>query len=340
MRREFDSRYPHRMSKNFWNKLSAQGGSASGRNKPFLVLAPMHGVTDSLFRQVVVKCGRPDVFFTGFVSVDGLCSKKGRSEALARLKFTKKEKPIIAQVFGYKPENFYKAAQIIKKLGFDGIDINMGCPDALVVKNNSGAALIKDPELAVKIINETKRGAGNLPVSVKTRIGYLKDETEKWISKIIEAKPAALTVHGRTAKMGYTGEADWGSIKKAVNMTKGTGIVVIGNGDIKGVQEAEARAKETGCDGIMIGRAALRNPWIFNKSKDYVSAKERLELLRQHLKILSKQKHDERDLLHLRVYIGGYLSGFIGSKEMRIELMESKSFKEMEQIIRNLLKTL
>ena len=186
----------------FWKKLK----------KPIIMLAPMADVTDTVFRQIVAGCGRstgltvngPDVFFTEFVSCDGLCSK-GKAKLLKNLKFNKKiERPIVAQFFGSKPENFYKCAKLAQKLGFDGIDINMGCPDKKIEKQGAGAALIKTPKLAQQIIAETKRGAASagrqIPVSVKTRIGFNKSEIETWIPALLKAEPAAIILHGRTRK--------------------------------------------------------------------------------------------------------------------------------------------
>ena len=339
MRRGFDSRYPHQMAKNFWQKLQPRADRPRAGKNPFFVLAPMHGVTNFDFRQTLLKTGRPDVFYTGFVSADGLCSGAGKKSALSLLKYSKREKPIVAQIFGSKPEKFYEAAKIIKKLGFDGIDINMGCPDQGINKQGSGAALIKSPELAIKIIEATKRGAGSMPVSVKTRIGYYEKETEKWVKKILSAKPAALTIHGRTTSQGYGGLADWGEIKKAAQLAKKLGVVVIGNGDIKSLEEGIIKANDSGCDGIMIGREALKNPWVFNKNKKEVSVKERLETLLHHLKIFQKKKYSKHDLSHFRIYITGCISGFPSSKEMRIGLMESKTPRELEGRIKLLLKS-
>lgn len=322
------------MAKNFWNELK--------KKKPFFVLAPMHDVTDSAFRQTVLKCGGlarqggPDVFYTEFTPVDGLCSKEGRPKVMHYLKFSKKEKPIVAQFFGNKPEHFYESAKLAAKFGFDGIDINMGCAVQAIQKQGAGSALIKTPELAVKIIEATKQGAGKLPVSVKTRIGYFKNEIRQWIPKILSAKPAVLTIHGRTAKQGYGGEADWGAIKEVVELAKGTGVLVIGNGDIKSYEEGVLRAKESGCDGVMIGRAALKNPWVFNTNKKDITPKDRLNILAYHLKIFKKTNKNQ-SFSYFKKYVAGYISDFPSAKEMRIKMMETSSVEELEKIIKTFL---
>src|SRR3989338_1390608 len=243
---------------NFWQKL----------NRPFFILAPMADVTDSAFRQIILSCGKPDIFYTEFVSADGLCSEKGKLKLVPHLAFKKNERPIVTQFFGANPENFYKCAQIAVKLGFDGIDINMGCPDRKVLKQGGGAALILKPELAKEIIRETKRGADNLPVSVKTRIGYNKIITEEWISHLIEAKPAAIILHGRTMKEMSKVPAHWDEIGKAGVLCRKAGIPIIGNGDIVTHAEGLEKAKQYDLDGIMVGRGIFHNPWFFYSSID------------------------------------------------------------------------
>jgi len=240
------------MKKNFWQKLK----------QPFFALAPMADVTDVVFREIIAKYGKPDVFFTEFVSCDGLMSE-GRESLLVDLKYTENQRPIVAQVFGSKPENFFKTAQLIKKLGFDGIDINMGCPDRSIEKQGAGASLIKNPKLAQEIIEATKKGAGNMPVSVKTRIGYNKDEVETWIPALLEMKPTAITVHGRTRKELSKVSANWNSISRAVELAKDTGTIIIGNGDVLDLKDGKEKAKSSGVQGIMIGRSVFGNPWLF-----------------------------------------------------------------------------
>ncbi|MBI2463511.1 tRNA-dihydrouridine synthase family protein [Candidatus Peregrinibacteria bacterium] len=212
------------MNRGFWKQLA----------KPFFVLAPMADVTDSAFRQIIAKYGKPDAFFTEFVSTDGLCSI-GRKNVMMDLYFTESERPIVAQIWGRNPEHFYTSALLLQELGFDGIDINMGCPDANVCKQGGGAALLKEPELAQTIIRETKRGAGKLPVSVKTRMGYNVDILEDWIPKLLETEPALITVHGRTKKEMSDVPAHWDRIGRAAEIvrSRGSKTLILGNGDVQ-----------------------------------------------------------------------------------------------------------
>ena len=240
--------------KNFWKNLK----------KPFFALAPMYDVTDSAFRQVIAKYGKPDVFFTEFVSADGLASDKGREKLKRELYFTKAERPIVAQIFGAKPATIKIAAEIVAEMGFDGLDINMGCPDRAVIKQGAGTALIKNPKLAVAIIQAAKEGAPNLPISVKTRIGYSGiDELENWTKTLLKAMPTAITFHLRTMKEMSLVPAHWDLIKIPVALAKGMGTLIIGNGDVDSIKDGLAKAKEYSVDGIMIGREILGNPWLF-----------------------------------------------------------------------------
>lgn len=265
------------MNKGFWKKYLSTSNVDS---KPILALAPMADVTDAAFRSVISKYGKPDVMFTEFVSCDGLCSE-GKKNLLHALKHSEKERPIVAQFFGAKPENFYKCAQLAQELGLDGIDINMGCPDKSVQKQGAGAMLIQNPELAKKIIKETVKGAGKLPVSVKTRIGYHhynEKDFRNWLLTLLEEGPAAITVHGRTKKEMSLVPAHWDIIGKAVKIrdkfdSSTNKTLILGNGDVKNVAEAYDKTREYGVDGIMIGRAIFGNPWLFAEGK---SDKEKL----------------------------------------------------------------
>ena len=315
------------MNNNFWEKLP----------KPFFALAPMLDITDSPLRQIIAKCGKPDVFYTWFVSVDGLCSE-GKNNILRRpnLKITKEERPIVVQLFGKDPEKFCEAAKIMAKLGFDGIDINLGCPDKDVLKQGAGAELIKNPELAREIIRATKKGAGKIPVSVKTRIGFYKsDEMKNWITELLKEKPAAISIHGRTAKQRYGGEVDWKKVSEAAGIAQGSGTIMIGNGDVKNLEEGILKAQESGADGIMIGRAILNNPWIFSKGKKEVSRKEKIEMLFRHAILFEKYYKGIKSFGNFRKYLKAYVFGFDGSKELRMEIMEAGSSTEILKIIKN-----
>ena len=287
-------------------------------------MAPMADVTDSAFRQVVLSCGKPDVFYTEFVSADGLCSEKGSPKLMPHLVFKKNERPIVAQFFGANPENFYKCAQLAVELGFDGIDMNMGCPSGKIVKHDSGAGLIRTPELAKAIIRETKRGAGGLPVSVKTRIGYNKIVTEEWVSHLIEAKPAAIIIHGRTSKEMSKVPNHWDEIGKAAALCRKAGIPVIGNGDIASYSEGLEKSKQFGLDGVMVGRAIFSNPWFFNPSIDPAikTLAEKIELLKKHIRLFTKLWGTNKNFDTMKKFFKIYISGWEGAKELRAKLMK------------------
>ena len=242
--------------RNFWQELK----------KPILVLAPMADVTDCAFRQIIAKHGKPDVFWTEFVSADGLCSP-GKDKLMIDFIYSENERPIVAQIFGSKSENIKKAAALCKELGFDGIDINMGCPDKSIEKQCSGAAMIKNPALAREIIRAAIEGGGGLPISVKTRIGYNKNEIETWIPELLKEDIAVLTVHLRTRKEMSDVPAHWDLMSRIVEirneLKKET--LILGNGDALDIEDAELKVKETGCDGVMLGRAIFGNPWLFDK---------------------------------------------------------------------------
>jgi tRNA-dihydrouridine synthase len=285
------------MMKNFWTKISAKGGSASGEKKLIFCLAPMADVTDYAFRQIIAKYGRPDVFWTEFVSADGLAHPEARKKLLIDLKYGKNEHPIVAQIFGARPENIKKASILCRKLGFDGIDINMGCPDRSIEKQGAGAALIKNPKLARTIIRAAKEGASKLPISVKTRIGYAKNEIETWIPELLQEDLAALVVHLRTRKELSEAPAHWELMKRIVEirnkMKKKT--LIIGNGNITNTDEARRKCKEHGCDGVMLGRAIFGNPFLFSSQsgsfpQEYPASQrhhsEKTRLLRKKLKIM------------------------------------------------------
>jgi nifR3 family TIM-barrel protein len=319
----------NKTNSNFWQKVM--------KKKPFFCLAPMADVTDVAFRTMFVKYGRPDVFWTEFVSADGLCSV-GKNKLLPILKYNKKEQPIVAQVFGAKPENMKTACALIAKLGFAGIDINMGCPDKGVVKQGAGSALIKNPKLAREIIQSAIAGVKsvglNIPISVKTRIGFnKKTELEDWITEILQEDISALTIHARTKKELSEVPADWTQVKKVVELVKQSGkkIPVIGNGDIKSLVEGRQKASETGCDGIMIGRGAFGKPWIFSGIEK--NTEQKLKILVEHTKIFDKLLGQERNFALMKKHYKAYVTGFEGAKELRVKLMKVNSYSEIEKLI-------
>ncbi len=319
---------------NFWVKLP----------KPFYCLAPLADVTDAAFRRVIAKYGKPDVMWTEFVSVDGLCSP-GREVLLRDLMYTEGERPIVAQIFGSKPENFRKVATLIKELGFDGIDINMGCPDKNVERQGGGAAMIKSPELAVEVIRATQEGGGGLPVSVKTRVGFNKVELETWIPKLLETKLAAVTIHARTRKEMSKVPARWGHVREVVEMAKGSGTLIIGNGDVKDLADARAKATESGADGVMLGRAIFGNPWLFanlagRTGSDLVrqpTAEEKLRVMVEHTKLFHELLGDIKNFAVMKKHFKAYVNGFDGAKELRMKLMETETPEEVERIVEEFL---
>lgn len=330
----------------FWKKLK----------KPVMALAPMADVTDCAFRRIIAKYGPPPVFWTEFVSADGLCSS-GREKLLIDLKYGENEHPIVAQIFGGKPENVRQAARLCQELGFDGIDINMGCPDRVVEKQCAGAALIKNPSLAKEIIRAAKEGAGGLPVSVKTRIGYNppageagKNELETWTRALLEEDLAVLTFHLRTRKEMSDVSAHWELMKRIVEirdeMKKET--LIFGNGDVMSLEEARKKVKETGCDGIMLGRAIFGNPWLFSgsNSKFFQVLKEKLRVMVEHTKLFEEMlmhpakggsASGGKNFAVMKKHYKAYVNGFNGAKELRVKLMEAKDALKVEAIVNDFL---
>lgn len=323
---------------NFWHKLKKNKGS-----EPILVLAPMADVTDRAFRFIIAKYGKPDVTWTEFVSSDGLF-RGGREALINDLSFTEGERPIVAQFFTASPEMMKKSAELALELGFDGIDINMGCPDKGVEKQGAGAGLIKNPKLAQEIILSAKEGAGDLPVSVKTRIGYNKNELETWLPSILETKPAVVTIHARTRKQMSDVPAMWENIKRAVeirNEMKSESLI-FGNGDVLNIADAKQKAIDTGCDGVMLGRAIFGNPWLF--SDKIVTKEEKLKVLIEHTKKFEELVEPKppvgqgKSFAVMKKHFKAYVSGFDGAKELRAELMEAKNSEDVENTINTFLK--
>ncbi len=320
------------MNSGFWKKLK----------KPIMATAPMANVTDEAFRQMLVAYGRPSVFWTEFVSVEGLLSK-GKERVLIDLQYKKNEHPIIAQVFGSKPEQFEKAAIIIRKLGFDGIDINMGCPDRDVEKQGAGAALIKNPKLAKEIIRATKRGAKTMPVSIKTRIGYSKDQIDEWIPVLLEEDIAALTIHLRTRKEMSDVAAHWDCMTKIVALRNriSPSTRILGNGDITSLDETYEKIGASGVDGVMIGRGLLGNPWFFSGYEP--DFQERLHGMIAHAKLFEKLYVNKKtgrikSFDVMKKHFKAYTSGFRGAKDLRILLMETQNATEVQKIIEKFVK--
>jgi nifR3 family TIM-barrel protein len=316
--------------KNFWKDLK----------KPILVLAPMADVTDVAFRYVIAKHGKPDVMWTEFVSADGLvlAPEKGRAKLLKDLEYSPIERPIVAQLFSSKPDNMRKACALVRELGFDGVDINMGCPDKTIEKQGCGSAMIKNPELAKQIILAAKEGAGDIPVSVKTRLGYNKDELEEWLPVLLSTNPAVITIHARTRKEMSKVPARWERIKRAVEIRNElkSDTLIFGNGDATGVEDANQKVQDTGCDGVMIGRGIFGNPFLFSGRTD-VSVEEKLNALVEHTKLFAEKLGGIKNFVIMKKHFKSYVSDFDHSKELRTKLMETENAEEVERVVREYL---
>jgi nifR3 family TIM-barrel protein len=320
----------------FWQKFKT----------PIYALAPMEDVTDTVFRELILDLSSVEflqLLFTEFTSVDGLLHPKGREIVSQRLLIStgerklliEKDVKIIVQLWGSDPENFYRASRIIgDDYSFDGIDINMGCPVKKIVNQGGCSALILQPELAREIIQAVKEGS-QLPVSVKTRIGYNTVETEKWISNLLIAEPSAITIHVRTRKMQSEGHANWNEVAKAVNLRNEMGKVtkIIGNGDIKNIQEADEKVNFHHVDGVMIGRGIFSNPWLFSDQRGEITIDEKINLLLKHAELFTEIWGNRKNFAILRRFFKIYLSGFPGAVAMRETMMNADDINDVKQII-------
>ena len=301
-----------------------------------MALAPMADVTDAAFRRIVAKYGKPDVMFTEFTSCDGLCSA-GKKKLLHDLWFTEAERPIVAQLFGSKPENFYRCAQLAAELGFNGIDINMGCPDRAVERQGAGAALIKNPLLAKEIIAETVRGAGDLPVSVKTRLGYGTNILNEWLPHLLETELAAITIHARTRKEMSDIPAHWDQVAEAVAVRNkyNPQTLLLGNGDVQNLEQAKLKIKETGADGIMIGRGIFGNPWLFDSKINTADMplSEKYKVMLEHTKLFEELFKGIKSFDVMKKHYKAYVTGWSGAKELRTRLMTAKSAVQVESML-------
>ncbi len=318
--------------KNFWNKLS----------KPIFVLAPMEDVTDTVLRQVIARCGKPDVFFTEFTNVEGMFSR-GERLVSQRLRYTEAERPLVAQIWGACPENFFKAAQKLIDMGFDGIDLNMGCPSSGIVHKGLCSGLINNRSLAQEIIRATQEGAaGIIPVSIKTRLGLRKIDFD-WISFVLEQHPDVLTVHARTVSEMSKVPAHWDKLKTVTDIrnSMNSKTLIIGNGDVKSLDEAKQKVAESGVDGVMIGRGIFDNPYLFSGhiSLSDKTPEEKMQLLLDHMQLWQGTWGDTKHFPILRKFFKVYASGFPGAQELRIQLMETQSPEETKQIVSSFLQS-
>lgn len=311
---------------NFWQDLP----------KPFFILAPMEAVTDIVFRHVVASAARPDVFFTEFVNASSYCSEKGIHSTRGRLTFTPDEQPMVAQIWGKKPDEFAKMSVGLADLGFAGIDINMGCPDKNVVRGGSGSALIKTPALAAELIAAAK--TGGLPVSVKTRIGYHKtDEWHDWLTHILKQDVVNLTVHLRTRKEMSKVPAHFELIDDIVKLRDEIApqTLLTINGDVRDRQHGEELAHKHKVDGIMIGRGVFTNPYCFEKQKTNHSREELIGLLNMQLDLHDKYsiELEERKYDPLKRFFKIYIRDFAGASELRDKLMHTKTTDEAREAL-------
>jgi tRNA-dihydrouridine synthase len=344
--------------------------------QPIIGLAPMDGVTDSAFRHIVALYGKPDISFTEFTNVHDICS--GRIKAWDSLRYSDLEHPVIAQIYGNDPWLFYQAAHVICDLGFDGLDINMGCPSKNVASSGSGAGLIRNPALALELIAMARKGIQDwsegqlltqiglkpnvvnaiaqlqaeqcqldgqrrrisIPLSVKTRLGYDRNIINEWSDCLIQARPEAISIHGRTLSQMYRGHSDWEAIAQAASRIRTHGILTFGNGDIRTLSEAQVRIKEAGVDGVLIGRGALGNPWIFQGTRKLRHAiragaspsriditptlPEKFRVMIEHAKLFESIYGKER-FPRMRKHLGWYCSNFPHAAVLRSQLVRTQS---------------
>jgi len=363
---------------NFWAALP----------QPILGLAPMDGVTDAAFRRVVASQGRPDITFTEFTNVNEIC--RGPDHLLSSLIYSEAERPIVAQLYGKDPEQFYRAAQVVCELGFDGLDINMGCPSKSVAASGSGAALIKTPDLAHAILRASRQGledwAGGqsihsqgfkpsriefihtlnhsrsgvpvvprrlLPLSIKTRLGFDCVVVERWVEHLLEVRPAAITVHGRTLQQMYRGAADWAAIAEAAKLARGTETLMLGNGDVGTLVDAARRAAESRVQGVLVGRGTLGSPWFFREKERArqafteqqdltttpvtaweppVSLSHRMQVMLDH----ARQYEAIAGLdcfRSIRKHLGWYCKGFPHAAAMRSKMFGVSTVQDVERIV-------
>lgn len=321
----------------FWNALP----------RPFFALAPMADVTDPAYRSMIARFGKPHVTWTEFVSADGLYHTRERKKMpdsenpLVRdIGYTEEERPIVAQFFSAHPDMMAYAAEYAARMGFDGIDINMGCPDSSVEKQGCGAAMIKNPELALRIVAAAKEGAmrgkeGGVPVSVKTRIGYAKEIIDEWIPQILSSNPAALTVHLRTRKEMSLVPAHWECMPRilALRDAHAPGVPVLGNGDVKDIADGAKKAQEYGCDGVMLGRGIFGNPWVFaGRKPEELTLAERLSALGELAESFEALR-PQKSFHILKKHIKAFVHGFDGAGELRVRLMETENARDLKSVI-------
>ncbi|MDS4004199.1 tRNA-dihydrouridine synthase [Staphylococcus capitis] len=313
------------MKENFWSELP----------RPFFILAPMEDVTDIVFRHVVSEAARPDVFFTEFTNTESYCHPEGIHSVRGRLTFSEDEQPMVAHIWGDKPEQFRKMSIGLKEMGFKGIDLNMGCPVANVAKKGKGSGLILRPERAAEIIQATKEGG--LPVSVKTRLGYYEiDEWKDWLKHVFEQDIANLSIHLRTRREMSKVDAHWELIEAIKTMRDEIAphTLLTINGDIPDRQKGLELANKYGVDGVMIGRGIFHNPFAFEKEPREHTSEELLDLFRLHLSLYEKYSNEEtQQFKALRRFFKIYIRGIKGASQLRHKLMSTETIDEARELL-------
>lgn len=328
----------------------------------------MDGVTDQPYRHIQKKYGQPDIIYTEFTNVEGMCH--GATRLLKDFMYDESQRNIIAQIYGTTPEYFRQTATVVCELGFDGVDINMGCPAKNVASSGAGAALIETPELAKEIYLATKAGVADflngkrakdctdispkiaaevtkrsqvapkqilerieVPVSIKTRLGYHHPVIEDWITFLLELEPAAIGLHGRTLKQHYSGLASWKEIAKAAELAKNTNTLILGNGDITTYQDAQDRINTYGVDGVLIGRGSFGNPFVFLPEIP-ADAPTLVNIALEHSYLFENtyQNEERYNFLPMRKHLGWYIKGFENAKEIRVKLFQANSAGDVKNI--------
>jgi nifR3 family TIM-barrel protein len=314
------------MSQGFWTTLP----------QPFFALAPMAGVTDAALRRLIALYGKPHVLWTEFVSADGLCSP-GQGQLRHSLAYSESERPIVAQLYGANPVMMERAAALVAAWGFDGIDINMGCPDRSIEKRGAGAALSKAPARAQAMIRAAQRGASGLPVSVKIRLGYDRNELDTWLPALLDAAPAVITIHARTRQEMSRVPAHWEALTHAVALRQraGSATYLMGNGDVVDLADARQKARTTGVEGVMLGRAVLGNPWLFRPSWSpaAVPVAERLRGLLEHTWLFTALLGDVKSFDVMKKHYKAYVAGLPGARALLLQLMQTRSGADVEAIV-------
>lgn len=331
--------------------------------RPIVALAPMAGVTDASYRQLIKRIAPEVIVYTEFLSTDAI--HYGAQRTLEMLNFNPAiERPFIVQVFGHDPEHFLSAAKVIEQLGADGIDINMGCPAAKVVSSCHGSALIREPDLAARLVEATVK-AVNIPVSVKTRLGWDSKETLiPFCKRLVDAGAQALAIHGRRFCDKFTGKADWEPIYE---LKRNISVPVIGNGDIASAADAVSRIGNL--DGVMVGRGTFGNPWVMGEivealrtpslTREFVNSceaagvneirnqqvltsppvvrpltfEEKIPWILDHCELAVKFKGERTGMLEMRRHLGSYVKGFDGAREMRERLVRVEKLEEVRMIL-------